>query len=116
MPVLSRGVGCGGNRRVRRGCLACLSADVTGVRSSLPSSLRLGARGCSAAHLTRLQSDGQVQPNRLRLSPMDGLVPTRRTCMSMPGAKSVMVFACTRVLDEKPHHNSQMWLKGTFTG
>lgn len=48
--------------------------------------------------------------------PPDGLVPTRRTCMSMPGANSVMAFAGIRVLDGNPRHNSQKWLKGTFTG
>jgi hypothetical protein len=46
---------------------------------------------------------------------LDGLVPTRRTCISMPGANPVVVFAGISILYGHPSDNSHIWLKGTYT-
>jgi hypothetical protein len=113
--VLSRGLG-GENRRVRRKQADLVVGRCHRCPLTPPRFVTAWRPRVQHGHVTRLQCDGQEQPNRLHLSPLDGLVPTRRTCMSMPGAKSVVAFAGTRVLDGKPHHNSQIWLKGTFTG
>jgi hypothetical protein len=58
---------------------------------------------------------GQVQPRDCTSPPLDGLVPTRRTCISMPGAIPVLVFAGISVVDATALDNSQNWLKGTCT-